>query len=59
MRKTKGQMNGSLIYHLPVTVESNQHSFLIQYGVPTTAKNLGTGYDQCERVVVICGTVNI
>jgi len=58
MRKTTGQMKGSLIFHFTVTVESNQHSFLIQLGVPTTVKNLVKGYDQCEKAV-ICGIVNV
>jgi len=58
MRKITGQMNGGLIFHFTVPVESNWHSFLIQLGVPTTVKNLVKGYDQCERVV-ICGIVNI
>jgi len=58
MRKTTGQMNGSLIFHFTVKVESNWHSFLIQLGVPMTVKNLVKGYDIYERVV-ICGIVNI
>jgi hypothetical protein len=58
MRKTTGQMNGSLIFHFTVTAESNWYSFLIQLGVPMTVKNVVKGHDQCERVVIY-GIVNI
>jgi hypothetical protein len=58
MRKTTGKMKGTSFYHLIVTAESNKHSFLIQLGVPTTVKNLVTGYAQCEKDVIY-GIVNI
>ena len=51
-------MKGTSFYHLIVTAESNKHSFLIQLGVPTTVKNLVTGYAQCEKDVIY-GIVNI